>query len=1142
MVDSTPSLQHDPCPNVTFWNCNSLSTSKFHQISALTRSSPRLLAVVCAETKHPSDQLVNHPNRLVPPGFKAIRKPFRSGSAGLVAFVRNSLRCRVRSDLSSSPHVLVLLAHIPGLDTPCLLGFAYRWPQMSHSDWSLMLDDVRRSSKQRLPVFWFGDWNARSADFGDSVTNSFGNDLSSCLDECGFTALNNLLCPNTPTRGESVLDICFTNEPRLVSALSTSGDVLMSDHRALSLSIAGAREPDKQPDDKPREVWNLSAAKWADFKKLSHWKARETLSVMKRIANRVLVSGGACGELAAPPLIVERSGDRPLSSSAEASPSHAAQQSDLPLDPQSAINMLVELLENLLLDTAKQTIPRKLIQPIAEKQTPAVVTKALHRYQHATRLYQRHKDDKARFEMNTARAAYLQRCHEWHARQANSKLQKLNDKGRINWKEYHSMLRAEAFPATAVSSKQDKLADSPKEALDTLAVHFAETCSLPADKLEPSEHLRAGLAEAERTPSSEDGVFELKTVATACKNLKKLNAAPGPDKIPARFLKHAGKTAIECLTFVLNFTWQHGVLPQRWREANVIPLYKESTTDRGDPNNYRPISLTSIICKLCERLVLYRLWKLVGGKISNRQFGFRAKHSTLDALMFLDHQVRIAFKAQKHMSVAFLDISKAFDRTWHAGLLYRLFQLGVSGRPWRWCRAFLTDRRLRTVENDLTSDWFSFNAGVPQGSVLSPFLFLVFINSVAKVVRGKAIPPMFADDIALVPTHLGKAGDEDLDEALARLDVWAKLWRVTFNAKKSKILCFTTKRKPPKIRSFFLAGQQLDRVPQFDYLGIRWQENGKWDAHIAKVSAAASRVAGFISSTLHRNGPPPSVIRHLCHALIRTKILYGMPVWKPTRAADWNRLDTIVADPMRKCLGLPKSTHLQSLLVETNTLSIRRQFDILSLTTCHRALKLPPDHQSRVVISSQLKWPSQARNRPIPVHAASICREYGAEKALADKPQLPPRKVSTSKALTLQRLDWRRADKGKRLQRLATLGPRMPEYLFYDPRPIAVIRARLRFDRAALAESRQRRGEVDIDINCGTCNEPDSLDHLLHECLLMPRDDLLREAAHASLPLEEFDLNHWVLGSVDLIDKKRRTKALDIGATFLLAAANIRKL
>jgi hypothetical protein len=269
-----------------------------------------------------------------------------------------------------------------------------------------------------------------------------------------------------------------------------------------------------------------------------------------------------------------------------------------------------------------------------------------------------------------------------------------------------------------------------------------------------------------------------------------------------------------------------------------------------------------------------------------------------------------------------------------------------------------------------------------------------------------------------------------------------------------------------------------------------------------------------------------------------------MPVWRPPRQRDWDRLDAITAEPMRRCLGLPKSAHTRSLLVETNTLSTRNQFDVLSVTSCSRALLLPAQHQCRQVVLNQLTWrvPSTSLNKPIVALATRACTALGQPNAVKLDPKPIDRKALTRKALALQRLDWRKRGKGKRLFTLMPIGPFAPLYLSHDHRQIAIIRARLRFDRARLAESRRRRGELNIDPNCPHCGVLDDLDHLLYDCTLLPRDQLLADAEQAGLPISKPEFGRWLLGNLNTIDKKRASPALAISGKFLLAAACLRKL
>src|SRR6185437_7846086 len=286
------------------------------------------------------------------------------------------------------------------------------------------------------------------------------------------------------------------------------------------------------------------------------------------------------------------------------------------------------------------------------------------------------------------------------------------------------------------------------------------------------------------------------------------------------------------------------------------------------------------------------------------QFGFRRKHSTVDAMLYLQSRIFKAFKSRKHLTVAFLDIAKAFDTTWHAGLLHKLYKIGITGHAWRWCQAFLSGRKIRTVSDPACSDWFDISAGVPQGSVLSPFLFLIYINDIADECPGIAEVLLFADDIAVLPKLDDHPGDVKLFHTLLAFETWSERWRLRFSPKKCKVLCFSVKKKrPANLPPYHLHLEYLERVKHFDYLGLRWQENGKWHEHLEKVCKSANKVSRMICTLLrHECRPKFAIIRQLCQALIRTKFAYGMPVWKPPRLSGWTRMDTIIMEPMRRTL------------------------------------------------------------------------------------------------------------------------------------------------------------------------------------------------------------------------------------------------
>ena len=171
-------------------------------------------------------------------------------------------------------------------------------------------------------------------------------------------------------------------------------------------------------------------------------------------------------------------------------------------------------------------------------------------------------------------------------------------------------------------------------------------------------------------------------------------------------------------------------MPVAWRSANVMPLLKDATADRSSPTNFRPISLTSILIRFFERRCPSPPSPAARRQLASQQAGFRSNHSTYTHLHRLQHVIASAFRRHQHRSVIFLDVAKAFDSTWHAGILYKLSRapFNITGRAWHWIRALLTDRQIRVVDQGLQADWRSITAGVPQGSVLAPLLFLIFIN------------------------------------------------------------------------------------------------------------------------------------------------------------------------------------------------------------------------------------------------------------------------------------------------------------------------------------------------------------------------------------------------------------------------------
>ena len=211
------------------------------------------------------------------------------------------------------------------------------------------------------------------------------------------------------------------------------------------------------------------------------------------------------------------------------------------------------------------------------------------------------------------------------------------------------------------------------------------------------------------------------------------------------------------------------------------------------PNNYRPVSLLSCIGKLMERIIFKHMYNflLVHNLIYKYQSGFQPGHSTVYQLIEIYDKIRKCFENREYTCMIFCDVSKAFDRVWHDGLIHKLQAYGFKNKIADWLKSYLSNRKQRVVVNSRCSPYLPVRAGVPQGSVLGPLLFLIYINDIVDNLRCHA--RLFAVDSSLISSHLNLDYIEvEISMDLSSLDQWAKLWLVTFNPSKTDVMLLQT--------------------------------------------------------------------------------------------------------------------------------------------------------------------------------------------------------------------------------------------------------------------------------------------------------------------------------------------------------------
>ena len=221
----------------------------------------------------------------------------------------------------------------------------------------------------------------------------------------------------------------------------------------------------------------------------------------------------------------------------------------------------------------------------------------------------------------------------------------------------------------------------------------------------------------------------------------------GPDGVHPRVLKSCSSVVNVILEKIFKNSMETGVVPEDWRSANITAIYKKG--DRQSASNYRPISLTSVVCKTFERIIRDRLVDHLENNnlLHNSQHGFRKQRSCLTNLIEFFEGVTDCFDQTRTVDVIYLDFQKAFDKVPHQRLVAKLRAHGIQGNLLRWIHAWLTNRRQRVIVKNTASEWSSVSSRVPQGSVLGPVLFLIYVNDIDNGILSKI--SKFADDTKL---------------------------------------------------------------------------------------------------------------------------------------------------------------------------------------------------------------------------------------------------------------------------------------------------------------------------------------------------------------------------------------------------------
>jgi ribonuclease HI len=731
------------------------------------------------------------------------------------------------------------------------------------------------------PVLLMGDFNAHGTLWGCTNTDNKGVEIEDLLLNGNVCLLNKkmhtYLHPATGSR--SALDLSFC-DPSLFLDFSWSvhSDLCGSDHYPVILSITSA-----QPLDTP-ERYKVHAADWAEFTSLC---------------------------------ITDLDGDK-------------VSYSD---DPISAF---VET----MLDIADSSIPKTRAKP-----------KRIHKpwfTDECQRAIINRKKTLAKFKVQ-ATATTLDAVRKSRAQARRTLRQAKKD----SWRKYISTLTTRT-PVKKVWQMVSRIAgkhqpstvshlevngtpvEEPQQIANTLAATISHnsSCShythvFQQYKAQAEKH---NLQFKSTNKESYNQLFSLAELQCALK--KSHDTAPGPDNVHYQMLKHLPESCLLTLLSVFNDIWTSGKFPSSWSEATVIPLPKPGK-DHKDPGNYRPIALTSCICKTFERMVNDRLmWYLeTKGCLSALQSGFRKQRSTTDQLVRLETFIRDGLLRGEHVVSVFFDLEKAYDTTWKYGIMRDLHATGLKGRLPLFIADFLANRQFRVRLGSTLSDYYSQEMGVPQGSILSVTLFILKINSIVNCLPPHVRGSLYVDDFLICYRSKDmRCLERQLQFCLNKIERWADENGFRFSKSKSVCMHFCHKRIPHPDPELKIYDGLIPVVEEAKFLGLIFDRKLTFKAHIKYLKDRCLKTINLLRVVAHTDwGADSATLLRLYRALVRSKLDYGCIIYGSARKSYLQPLDRVQNLALRICLGAFRTTPIPSLHVEAHEMPIHLRRDKLAL-------------------------------------------------------------------------------------------------------------------------------------------------------------------------------------------------------------------
>ena len=837
--------------------------------------------------------------RLYLPGYNSSYSHGRGG-AGLL----------IRNDIPNS--TIQLQTTLQAVAATVYLGKQYTVCSLYLPPQDIVTNTELQQLIEQLPEprLILGDLNARDQTWGDHQSNQRARLIKNIIQDYEMTLLNTgeFTHYHIQTDSYSCIDLSIVS---IEACLDFSWNVITpteneqydSDHYPIIIT--------KIDDNRltPRKVFNLKKANWEDFKRLSEMYIDvENLSIHDRNA----------------------------------------------------------IITNHIMETAKRTIPyglppnKKKLQPYWNNECE----RAKLNKKRALRRWKRTRLLRDKIEYNKLKA--IQKCI-------------INKTKKNSWENFVSSINS-STPLTKVWTRVAKIAGKynkkivptikdrqgniqtdPEIVAEMLGESFASFSSGEA-YTERFNRLRQQLErnhidfeEEEIEYNDPFSIAQLKDAINDCKD-----TSPGEDEVHYKMIKHLHPTALQEILILYNEVWMRSEMPEEWKTAIIIPIKKEGKNG-SDPTHYRPISLTSCLCKLMEKMAKTRLcWYLEKNNIiSLKQFGFKKNHSTTDPLLIFEHDIRQAFSRKRMILAVSFDLEKAYDTTWRWGLMRTMKNIGLRGKLPKFYEQLLKNRSIKVCIGTYLSRRRILAEGLPQGSVSSCELFKVQINDLAQEIPNDIKFSLYVDDLLIyfegnyLPTM-----ERRIQNAIDRISRWAEEHGYKFSNTKTHSILFNRRgeRQRPSLKIY---GQDITMQKEIKFLGLTFDTRLTWSKQVQNVKNHCTSPINLLRYLSHHNwGADKKTLTLLYKSLVQSRLTYACDIYC-TNQNIIEALNKIQNEGLRIISGAFKSSPIASLQVDCGI----PPFDLQVLqSSCKHYIRLKQDPEShsleiiREAIENRTGW------------------------------------------------------------------------------------------------------------------------------------------------------------------------------------------